>query len=102
MLVARCAWILSFSVGLLFASSARAQVVISEILASNQEIEVDPFGACSDWLELYNPSSSQVSLAGWKLKVGQDSGDGWRLPDIDLDPGGYLRIWCSGKDLDSP
>ena len=102
MLVARYAWIFSFSIGLMVGSSARAQVVISEILASNHEIEADPFGAYSDWLELYNSSSSQVSLAGWKLRVGLNGGKVWILPDIDLDPWSYIRIWCSGKNLDSP
>ena len=75
-----------------------ASVVISEILASNHEIEADSFGVHSDWLELYNDSDQAVSLGGGTLVVGVKGKERWTLPSRDLAPGAFLRIWCSGKD----
>ena len=85
--------------GLFLVTTAKAQVVISEVLASNYEIEADDFGAFSDWLELYNPSAVSINLEGWELRKGEDQDSTWRLPYVRIASKGYLRIWCSGKNI---
>lgn len=84
-----------------FISRGQAGIVISEVLASNHEIEEDSFGVCSDWLELFNTSDQPVSIEGWELVRGLDRVERWSLPDDVLQPGAFLRVWCSGKDTQS-
>ena len=69
---------------------SRGDVLITEILASNFEIEADEFGGQSDWLELYNSSVQSVNLKGW------------HLPERVLSGGEVVRVWCSGKDQVTP
>ena len=59
------------SAALLLASGSvglsQSALVISEFLASNDEILADEDGGYSDWIELYNGSTATVDLAGWFL-----------------------------------
>src|SRR5258706_12748487 len=47
-------------------------VVINEFMANNNTGYTDPAfpGVHSDWIELYNPTTSAVNLQGWQLKDG--------------------------------
>ena len=69
------------------ALSARADLVISEFSASNNSVLFDGLGNAGDWIELHNPSSADVALAGWKLR---DSLTTWTFPPLTLPAGGYL------------
>jgi hypothetical protein len=56
-----------------------------------------------DWIELYNPSSTPVSLHGWSLTNRSSSTNQWLLPaDTFIEPDGYLVIACSGGARQSP
>jgi len=52
-----------------------------------------------DWIEIYNPSESIVSLSGWSLSDDSDNPEKWIFPELFLSPGAYLLIYCTGKDL---
>jgi len=52
----------------------------------------------SDWIELYNPGVSSVSLNGWSLTDDPALPDKWILPDVTLNGGQYLVVFASGKD----
>ncbi len=73
-------------------------LVINEFLASNNTIIADEFGEYDDWLELYNCSDSQVSLAGCSITDEPGDPDKWFLPDTVINPGDHLLIWTDGDD----
>ncbi len=72
--------------------------VISEILASNSEGLRDIDGDSSDWIEIYNPTTSPIDLDGWSLTDDHTDTDKWVFPDVTLDPDGFLVVFASGKD----
>ncbi|MCH2373294.1 MAG: CotH kinase family protein [Planctomycetes bacterium] len=83
----------------LCAGSLSAQVVINELLAVNATGALDEQGLSSDWLELVNIGETTVSLLDYSLTDDPGEPRRWLLPDIDLEPGEPLLVWCSGKDL---
>lgn len=80
----------------------RAQVVISEFLASNQSKLADENGDYSDWIELHNTNSSPVNLDGWFLTDNAANLTKWRLPATNIAAQGYLVVFASNKDRPSP
>jgi hypothetical protein len=86
-------WLAGLSIG-----SARAQVVISEFLASNNSSIVDEDGENSDWIELFNTSSNVVDIAGWHLTDRSTNLTAWTLPQTLIQPGGFVLVFASAKD----
>ena len=60
----------------IFVSAVSGQVQINEIVASNS-IYQDSDGDSPDWIELYNNSSSAVSLHNWYLTDDQSNIEKW-------------------------
>jgi hypothetical protein len=82
-----------------FAVPARAQLIISEFLASNTDsLPLDEDGENEDWIEIANISSSPVNLLGWYLTDTKNQPRLWALPNRTLNAGAYLVIFASGKD----
>jgi hypothetical protein len=77
-------------------------VVISEFMARNAVTLLDSDGDSSDWVELYNSSSTSVSLEGWALTDDSQQADKWRFPALDLEAGKFLVVFASGKDRRDP
>jgi len=85
--------------------SANAQIIINEFMSSNQNTLFDEDGESSDWLEIYNPGESSISLMGYHLSDDVENLNKWAFPNIDLSPKSYLIIYCSSKnrtDIDFP
>jgi hypothetical protein len=76
---------------------------INEWLAENDGAFRDPNGDSDDWFEIYNPTSVNVDLAGWKLtdEPGGPSPfivpSGWTIP-----AGGFLLIWADDETVQNP
>jgi hypothetical protein len=83
---------------LLCALSGRAQVTISEFMASNSRTLRDADGDYPDWLELYNAGDAAVSLLGWYLTDDNADLRKWRFPDVTLGPRGFLVVFASAKN----
>src|SRR5688572_13827602 len=69
--------------------------LITEFVASNGESFADGNGASSDWIEIYNPTSQAIDLAGWHLTDNAGNLDKWTFPAAApsiLDPGEYLIV----------
>ena len=77
-------------------------VLINEILASNRSGIRDADGDRADWLELHNPTTQPVSLAGFTLTDDPTNWTKWSLPAAELGPGGFILVWASGKDRAGP
>ncbi|GGG59131.1 CotH kinase family protein [Bizionia arctica] len=74
-------------------------LVINEIMASNETTVTDQDGEYDDWLELYNNSSETLSLDN--LYLSDDPTDllAWQFPSgITIAPNSYLIVWCDKDD----
>lgn len=83
-------------------TGASQDVVISEFMARNVNTLADENGDYSDWIEIYNASSSTVDLAGWHLSDQSSWLDLWEFPDVPLRPGQFLLVFASGKNRRDP
>nr|HOD83865.1 lamin tail domain-containing protein [Phycisphaerae bacterium] len=72
--------------------------VISEFMASNDDTLADEDGDHCDWIELYNPAASPISLEGWYLTDDADELTKWAFPAVTIQPGQYLVVFASDKD----
>jgi hypothetical protein len=73
-------------------------VVINEILADNEQGDVDEVGEREDWIELHNVGNQPVDVGGRYLTDDPLEPTKWRIPASTLiGPGGFLRIWADGE-----
>ena len=73
-------------------------VLITEFVANNGSGLTDEDGEYSDWIELYNRSSSDVDLAGWSLTDDPTQPEKWLFRSIIVPSGEYLVVFASGKN----
>lgn len=77
--------------------------MINEIMASNQTTIKSPTGAFSDWVELLNPSPTEINLAGYFVSDRPDLAKKWQIPSSLIIPaGGHLLLWCDGHTEAGP
>ena len=74
----------------------QSSLVINEVMHHNSAVLSDEGGDFPDWIELYNSSVSDISLANHSLSDKQ--GGRWIFPEITLKGGEYLIIFADGKD----
>lgn len=74
-------------------------LVINEIMASNQSVQVDQDGEYDDWIELYNNSLYDITLNGYYLTDDDNNLTKWAFPDTSIDAGGYLIVWADNDEL---
>lgn len=67
-------------------------------MAANESGLADEQGEFADWIEIHNPETVPVSLAGYHLTDNPANLDKWTFPDVTLNPGAYLVVFASGKD----
>lgn len=93
---------------LLVFQGARAQnVVINELMARNANGIKDEFGDDDDWIEIYNPGSNPVNLAGYYVSDTNNLEDYYRIPQSNaakttVPAGGYLILWADGEPAEGP
>lgn len=76
-----------------------SQVVINEYSCANLNQYNDNFGKYEDWIELYNTSSSTISLNGYYLSDDSLQPLKWTFPsNAQLSPNGFIRVWASGRN----
>ncbi len=87
---------------LISASYAYSQaVVINEIVSSNSYTIADENGEYPDWLEIYNPGSSVVTLTGFGLSDDPANPLKWVFPSGSIQPHKFLVVFCSGYNRTS-
>ncbi|HEX5219160.1 MAG TPA: lamin tail domain-containing protein [Verrucomicrobiae bacterium] len=71
--------------------------VLNEVLARNDRAVISPWGSAVDFVELFNPGGSPVSLGGMGLGESTDFAAAWKFPvGASIPAGGHLVIWCDG------
>ncbi len=82
------------------AKNLHAQVVVNEYSCANLQQFFDFYLGTEDWIELYNPSALPVDLTDYHLSDNENKPAKWTFPaNTVIDAGGYLYVWCSGRDL---
>ena len=90
----RC-WLLLL-LALWLPAAASADVVISEVMASNGTYES---GHAYDWIELHNNGGKAVDLSGWYLSDSGKDLTKWAFPKgAKLKAGAYLTVYCTGDE----
>jgi len=83
-------------------AQAQSSVVISEFLTHNSNGLLDEDGVASDWIEIYNSSSSAVNLGGWALTDDPSNLTKWVFPSTNIAAKGFLVVFASGKNRTTP
>ncbi|MFK8061464.1 MAG: lamin tail domain-containing protein, partial [Polaribacter sp.] len=72
-------------------------IKINEVVSSNS-VHLDEDGDASDWLEIHNYGSQNVSMNGWFLSDDVNDLTQWTFPNITLTPNQYILLWASSKN----
>ena len=80
-------------------SVSDGSIVINEIMADPITGLRDDDDELCDWVELYNTTNREISLAGLGLSDNEGQPLKWRFPDSATIPAnGYYLVLCTGKD----
>lgn len=79
--------------------SRAAHLLINEVVADNLSTLTDENGVYADWIELYNPTGEVIDMKGYYLSDSKNDLSKWAFPDVSIDSGGYLIVFCD-KDSD--
>ncbi len=79
------------------ASAVQADPVISEFMAQNQTTLKDGYGVYSDWIEIWNPATAPLDLAGWRLTDSATKPAKFVFPTLTLPPNGRLVVFASDR-----
>ncbi len=82
--------------------SAAEGVILTELMANNVNALRDEERDSPDWVELFNLGDSEVSLDGYYLTDDIQEPRQWKFPAVSLEPGRFLLVFCSGKNLVDP
>jgi len=93
-----CLALLLTGVLLAFTPIRAAEPVITEIMPSNDRTLADEDGQFPDWIEINNPGTSPLDLAGYFLTDNVLEPTKWAFPFATIQPGGHLVVFASGKN----
>jgi len=77
-------------------------LVINEFMASNNSIIQDETEAFEDWVEIYNPTNSSISLSGYFLTDDLTNPTKWAFPDTTILADDFLLVWTDDDEEDGP
>lgn len=81
-------------------AAAAPEIIINEIMASNQKTIQDSDSDFEDWIELKNISNQSLNLSGYYLSDKADDLSRWQFnpnQDFIIEPGGFLLIWADDE-----
>ena len=83
--------------------TVRGNVVINELMASNDGIATDEAGESDDWIELYNRGEELLDLSGFFLSDNPQNLAKFQIPDNTLlEPDSYLIFWADEDQDQGP
>lgn len=77
-------------------------VAISELMLNNVTTLADEHGEFEPWIELYNPSSEDVDLSGYRLSNDFGNRTKWALPAVTIPRHQLLTIFADGEPEQGP
>lgn len=81
-------------------SPLAGDLVVNELMASNETTQADQDGEFDDWIELYNNTNTAILLDGFHLSDDPDEPTKWAFPaGTTIAANDYLIIWADG-DVD--
>lgn len=76
-------------------TTARAQMVINELMQSNVDCLMDDLNQFPDsWVELYNPDATAATLSQYKIGVTDNPDEAWPLPSETVASRKHVLIYC--------
>ena len=78
------------------AGSSGGTLILNEICTANHESLLSETLDTPDWVELYNGSGKTLQLKGYGLTDNPKQSYKYTLPDVSLEPGGYLLVYFTG------
>lgn len=78
-----------------------SSVVINEVCTKNLRYTHAEDGTCCDWIELYNKSEEDVSLAGWGISDRAKKVKHIFTADVTVPAKGFLILWACGTETSS-
>ncbi len=83
-------------------SASCPALLISEVVSANRASLEDGDGDSPDWIELYNASARPIDLSGWSLSDDPEEPETWSFPAMEIEAGGFLIVFASGKGDEGP
>ena len=80
------------------AASASGVLALSEVMTENRSSLADEDGDFPDWVEIQNLGSAEVLLSDYSLSDDHAEPSKWSFPQMSLEPGETVIVFCSGKD----
>ena len=77
-------------------------LVINEAMPLNNSFMQDEAGGYADWVELYNAGNVPINLSYHYLTNRLDWPNRWSLPNVTLDPGQRVVLYCDDDVEDGP
>lgn len=74
-----------------------SDVSISEVMSNNVSAFADENGKFCDWIELFNPTESDIDLFGYSLTDNGMKADKFVFPSVVLKSGEYLVVFADGN-----
>lgn len=79
---------------------AQGSVVINEVMVMNG-LHPDPAGDLDSWVELYNTTDQEISLAGKYLSNVSGTPNKWRFPlNTKIPANGYVIVWLDNEQTE--
>jgi len=77
-------------------------LVLNEISPNTSQSHSDEYGENDDWIEVHNPTTVDVNIAGWYISDTLDFSMFHRIPSYDpektlIPAGGFLILWADGQ-----
>lgn len=85
-----------------FHPSTDPQLFINELMADNDSTIADEYGEYDNWLEIYNGDDEPVWIGDKYLSDNLLNPDKWQLPDLTMQPGSFIIIWCDNQPGQGP
>ena len=79
------------------------RVVINEVMASNVLTVADETGLAGDWIELFNPTATDIPLGGYGLTNNLSAPGSAKFPaGVTLHAGEHLVVWFDSRATAGP